>query len=806
MTGRADDLGYVISRSTKDDSYGLWAFDAKGPELLSPLALGPTATYDRRNTLIWIGGYLLSWGPEQPTQPKGAPFYQFRLLSFDPKSSDPLAVPPLQYGDWSKQKFWGRTADFGNPDGGHKQFDTEEDLILIPLGSFLLNYIPADGRGTYAVWNFDPCPVAPGTSDPIPGIYSYTAQGAFRDIQTGHELIPLNNYVLDRTVDSGEFRLWSFDPMAIVPLAHPPVQRGRWHDIGKDHKLAPIGDYILDWLPADRSYRLWRFDPYSANPLTGPVRSGTLPAALTENSTLMGFQPNLPAVQDATEAAPGTIEFMRSKIKHVVYYMLENRSFDHVVGWLHENDEDQIHVIGPKGPYKGASTKYYNYDDSKKGRPEVHLSKYKDGKLSTEWSLEMFSYDPYHDMSDTLRQLFYENRDGYDQGATPDMGGFIWSNNNDQVMQTYSPVQLPVINGLAGEYAVSDEWFSCMPGATDANRSFAVTGSAQQQLNNFMSPPQYYFWPEEPHRPSIWKILWANGKTSWRIYNSTVWLKKVFTYQLFLEGQIPTVDTDVSTGGETYIAPIDTFYEDAKNGTLPAFSYIEPVWVASGTTTSYHPGPDLIPGEEQLNKIYNAIRNGPAWKETLFVLSFDEHGGIFDHVPPPYAKNPWPNDAVDGFRYDLMGPRVPGIVVSPWIAPKTVFRSETKVAYDPTSILATLLSWFGIPRSRWFLGERVNHAPTFEAVLSLDKARTDSPAFKPPYDKSYPPDGAPRPNLSVNALQLHIAAAAVASMARGKLSPEEIGRLTFEVSQSADTVTLTRRVQAIQNRLIPDSL
>ena len=93
--------------------------------------------------------------------------------------------------------------------------------------------------------------------------------------------------------------------------------------------------------------------------------------------------------------------------------------------------------------------------------------------------------------------------------------------------------------------------------------------------NNFMSKPQYLYWPQQPHRPSIFKLLWTNGFTSWKIYNSTQWYEHVFTYELFLEGQIPTVDANVNN----YVAPIDQFYADAASGNLPAFSLLEPVWI-----------------------------------------------------------------------------------------------------------------------------------------------------------------------------------------------------------------------------------
>ena len=684
MPTQARTEGYVISRSSKDDSYSVWQFQPEGREILvapqTRQKMG--ATYGRERTIVGIGGYLLDWGVAKDLAPAAAsstptaPSFDFRLFAFDPDSADPLSVPPLQHGYWSKRKFWGTAADFGNPNGGRKQFQDVATLTLIPLGTFLLNFIPTPGRGTYALWNFDPSPQAPGTADPIPGNYSFTAQGSFRDMQEGDELLPLNNYVLDWKPATGEYRLWSFDPQLRNPLAYPPVQRGTWADIDTTHRLVPIGDYVLDWVPATRAYRLWRFDPKSANPLTGPVRSGRLPAGLTAASTLFGFQPNEP-VDAARAATPGTIDFMRSKIKHVVYYMLENRSFDHVVGWLHEGKEKNVRVIGPAGRYDGASTKYFNMN----GDQKVPLSKYNGGRLSPTLPLEMFDYDPYHDNSDVLRQLFSDDPGGYEKRATPDMGGFVENNASPQVMQTYTPEQLPVLNGLARHFAISDRWFCSIASSTDANRACALTGSAMMELNNFMSPPQYIYWPQQPHRPSFFKLLWANGLTNWKIYNSTVWQKHVFTYELFLEGQIPSVDADMEAGAQHYIAPIDQFYADAAAGRLPAFSLLEPVWIGAGGTTSYHPGADLVPGEEQLNAIYDALRKSPAWNDTLLVITFDEHGGIFDHVPPPYGERPWPHDINDGFRYDLMGPRVPTIVVSPWVEENTVFRSATGVEY-----------------------------------------------------------------------------------------------------------------------------
>ena len=106
---------------------------------------------------------------------------------------------------------------------------------------------------------------------------------------------------------------------------------------------------------------------------------------------------------------PGTIDFMRSKIKHVVYHMLENRSFDHVLGWLHDKDA-KIHVVGPDGRLQGREQSMYNVDESGN---KVFLSKYKDGKPSTDYAARDFQSIPYHDKSDVLRQISSTTADGY---------------------------------------------------------------------------------------------------------------------------------------------------------------------------------------------------------------------------------------------------------------------------------------------------------------------------------------------------------------------------------------------------------
>lgn len=818
---------FIISRRRYDpkdtlpaeqaNAYGVWRFDPDSDALLSPVALNAQASFDRSHSLVQIGNYLLEWGPIQNSAYGGT--FPYRLFMFDPNNGDPLGTgartrvsmpfglqevsTAVMKGTWPKSKFWAYRPDFGNPHGASEGFDSGEQLLLIPMGSWVLNLIPTSGRGTFQLWNFDPSTAAPGPRDPLP--VPYQPQGSFNFIEMGHQLIPMGNYVIDLVPETGDYQLLSFDPQNPMLLPQPPVQQGRWDDIGADHQLVAIGELILDWTPADRNYRLWRFDPHAQGsphgPLVGPIRSGTLPDGFDAMTTLTAVQPRVPI--DAEQARqPGTIDFMRSKIKHVVYLMLENRSFDHVLGWLYERgskDERAIHFVGHDRPFDGASTAMFNVDATGKGDPvNVYLSQYKDGQPSEKYPIDFLPNDPYHDLTDVMRQYFYGMKEGYAQRAKPGMGGFVWNNGVPQVMQTYSPQQLPVINGLARNFAVSDEWFCSMPSATDPNRAFAFTGSALQTLNNFQNGVQYTYWNYTPRRQSLWKLLWSQGITDWKMYHSVEWMGFVHTYHLFVQGQIPTLDK----APENFIFGIDQFKTDALEGKLPAFSYLEPAWIAPSGTTSYHPGADLVPGERALADLYEALRAGPAWNETLFVITFDEHGGVFDHASPPYAVNPWPNDANDGFRYDLLGPRVPAIVISPWIEKQTVFRSGEETAFCNTSIAATLLQWFGVPRSRWAMGDRIDVAPSFEAVLSRRTPRMDTPeTLKRPSDQLFPANAMSGGPLPVHALHKLMAGYIVSYLVQDKLPTDQAEELAREILDSVkDLPSLHQAIQRVAHK------
>jgi phospholipase C len=705
---------FLICRDSSDDNLTIWDFDLDQKETFTSIKLDPTVKLSANHQLASIGGYLLDWGPNEDKA------FSYKLFEFDALSSNPLGGKVIQSGLWPVHKFWGYRGHYSaNP-------KEQETLPLLAMGNFMMFFLPAAGRGTYSLFNFDPNPRYPRTSDPLPGVF--TPQGGFPSIYEGHELISFGNYVLDRYEDGSSYRIWSFDPQNTVPLSIPEVSKGTWEGMTASHKVVAVGAQLMSWIPGELSYCLWDVKPLSSNPFEAQITDGVLPKELLSMTSITCFQ-DLSKGSASSQPSPGTIEYMQSKIKHVVYYMVESRSFDNVCGWLYENDQAAINFIGSNESFEGASTANYNPDR----KEQVHQNKFKNGALSDQWDLNDQRQDPFHDTSDGLQQMFYNREPGYPT-AKPDMMGFVQNNANSDVMRSYTPNQLPVLNGLANNFAVSDQWFSSVPGGTDINRAFSVSGSAMNRLDTWEGGSIYADWPHSPHRQSLWKVLYNHGVMDWKIYNVIDWLGNPFTYHLYLEGQIPSVDAKPTP----YINSLETFKLQARHGELTAFSFLEPIWIAPVGTTSYHPTGDMVPAEMALNDIYESIKNGPNWEETLLVITFSKNGGLYDHVAPPYAAKPWPNDGLNGFEFDLLGPRVPTIFVSPWIKENTVIRSGESIPFDSTSFAATLLKWFGIPQSKWQMGDRMDKAPTFEKVFQESAPRADRPTFEPPFDKSFP--------------------------------------------------------------------
>ena len=395
-------------------------------------------------------------------------------------------------------------------------------------------------------------------------------------------------------------------------------------------------------------------------------------------------------------------------IKHIVQLMLENRSFDQMLGFLYESSGDKS-PIGQ--PFEGLTGNESNPDGT--GR-EVKVYKI---DHSAPHPYLMPGGDPGEGFQHTNYQLF--STDDPQKGAIPTNKGFVIDFkaaiasdfakgfqdtlpgcDASEIMGMYSPEMLPIMSGLAKGFAVCDHWFSSAPTQTLPNRAFAAAATSLGFLQN--SHAKFFTCP------SIFGQLSKNN-VDWAIYG--------YNREPMTRLDFP----DTQGAPDNHYGHFRDFEARAAEGTLPAYSFLEPDWGAGGN--SQHPNYDVAKGEKLIHDVYYALRNGPHWKDTLLVITYDEHGGNFDHVPPPWGAVP-PDDSAGEFGFDFtrFGVRVPALLVSPRIAAGTVFRAKHGVI-DHTSVLKTIeLRWDIDP-----LTARDKSAPDLGDALTLAIPRTDDP-------------------------------------------------------------------------------
>lgn len=428
-----------------------------------------------------------------------------------------------------------------------------------------------------------------------------------------------------------------------------------------------------------------------------------------------------------------TKEFM-PQVKNVVFLMLENRSIDNVLGWLYDGGRKPKNVFPPNSSasYDGlVEGKFFN--PAYAGFPRK-VKNYPVTKIPAKYARKherVPAYNPYEEFkidgwNGVMNQMF-GNQDEIKSlpksTTAPPMKGFLqdyysrymldWQGLD--ILWAYSRTQLPGINKLAGQYGVSDHWYCSVPTQTNPNRAFSLCGTSLGRENN-----QSITAIEQFKIPTVFNALAGAGK-NWGLYFTDTWQKgKCYTEYTF-----PYI-SKVSASGET--GSLQKFYDRAKAGTLPDFTYLEPKWgagkgVAFRQGTDFHPPTSVLPGDEFLVKVYNALRGSPQWKETLFIVTFDEHGGTYDHVGSKWgAINPDGKKGKSGFDFNLFGVRVPTLLISPFVKPSTVFRApaESKYPFDHTSFIKTLLLWAGVDLGTVDFGKRMPQSPTFEGALSQD--------------------------------------------------------------------------------------
>ncbi|MGZ4777471.1 MAG: alkaline phosphatase family protein [Oryzihumus sp.] len=362
---------------------------------------------------------------------------------------------------------------------------------------------------------------------------------------------------------------------------------------------------------------------------------------------------------DAAAALPAPAQ---SGIEHVVVVMMENRSFDHFLGWL----------PGADGKQAGLT-----FTDRKGVKHQTH-------------HLQQFDScgfeDPDHSYEGGRIQL---------NGGRCD--GFLKSGLNDlEAIGYYTDADLPFYAGAARDWTTFDRYFSAVMAETYPNR-FYMHAAQTDRLHNNTSMCQL---------PTIWDRLKAKG-VSGKYYFSDV----PFTALWY------GAHADISVH-------FAEFLTDAATGTLPAVSFVDPRFQdeASGTSNDDHPHADVRAGQDFLNQVYDAVRNGPGWDKTVLLINYDEWGGFYDHVAPVHAPDVSAKTSLRGFR-------VPCLMISPMARRKHISHAT----YDHTSILK-MIEW------RWGLkaltprdakARNIAEALDFSSAPDLSSPTYSVPAFTP---------------------------------------------------------------------------
>ena len=398
-----------------------------------------------------------------------------------------------------------------------------------------------------------------------------------------------------------------------------------------------------------------------------------------------------------------------ASVNHIVVLMLENRSFDHMLGFLYTGQGN----TSPAGqPFDGLTGTESNPDSS--GAP-VTVSRI---EPATPDAYFMPGADPGEGYMATNSQLFGSDAGPATSSAAAGCQGFVqdfgytlgWQSRSSgwpilpgtvasDIMACFTPEALPVLSALARSYAVCDRWFASVPTETLPNRAFACAATSQGHMD------------DKTHTftsPSIFGLL-GRGGAGWAIYGYDA------------EPLTKSTFTDIASAAGGTIGEFPDFQAAAAGGALPAFTFLEPSWGSTGN--SQHPNYDVALGEQLIHDVYEAVRGGPGWPQTLLIVTYDEHGGCYDHVPPPSGAVP-PDTTTGEFGFDFtrFGVRVPAVLISPLIEAGTVLRAPAaSTPIDHTSILKTVQQRWGLPS----LTARDAAAPGLGGVLTLTVPRSD---------------------------------------------------------------------------------
>lgn len=411
--------------------------------------------------------------------------------------------------------------------------------------------------------------------------------------------------------------------------------------------------------------------------------------------------------------APG-----QGRIKHVVVLMLENRGFNHMLGYrpgvngVAPGKPAMCNPISLSDPSKGEIC----YSNNAQNVPEHFCDPNHDAMPQHIGAFGLAALE--HDFSNASMIGWVDKATRYWHGK---------SKNYCSIMECFSPENLPVINALADNFVLHDQFFSSFTGPTWPQRLFSLTGTSRGLTET--STPWYRNVRGElyPQRNIFDQV--ADAGLDWKVViNDTTW-----------EGMIDTIANHPEN-----VELLSTFFEKAKTGKLPSFSWINPRAGVNLTTgegsTDQHPPHQVFHAERFVKQIYEALRASPAWNDTLFVYYYDEQGGFAESFPVP-ATAPAPDDFStfpdEWVTFTHGGLRIPALLISPWLPKNMVVSAPPADAmpapdsvFELTSILALTRSLLGIDEGP--LTKRDAWAATQDYLFDLlSEPRTDCPMHLP---------------------------------------------------------------------------
>lgn len=375
-------------------------------------------------------------------------------------------------------------------------------------------------------------------------------------------------------------------------------------------------------------------------------------------------------------------------IKHVVLLLLENRSFDQMLGCFKEvyPDLEGIDLAAPPRTNSDGTTEF----------------------KQVETRAEQMPVDPRHETEHVLNQL-KDNNSGFVRDFAEFYGVKAGAEDRQLIISFYPRMFLHALHRMARDFTICDHWFSSVPGPTWPNRFFAFSGTASGRVKM----------PDGIRHPDLDNLIFRQNQTtlfdrlneagrSWKIYFYD------FPSSLILTNQRKPHNL-------LKYHKIDRFFQDCahlKADDFPEFSLIEPKYSGKDQNDD-HPPHNIMKGEKLIADVYDALHsNEDLWQSTLLVILFDEHGGFYDHVSPPAAVPP--DEHQEEYTFDRLGVRVPAVLVSPWVG-----KRVESTQFDHTSLLKYLVDKWALGS----LGARTASANSIGVAITEPAARTDTLPF-----------------------------------------------------------------------------